>query len=171
MVEEARTFHPDRQIHFTTDGHLIGAWDGARIAQAFSNLISNAMQHGKPDGIISVSLLGCDEDVKYIISNEADVIPEAKLRALFDPVKRFAIRPASERAVSRTQNLGLGLYVVREIANAHHGKVSVTSTVQEGVTFTLSLPRLVPNRRSGDDPVGRESNAVVTELAKPVCSG
>lgn len=151
VVEEARTFHPDRKIHLTTDGHLIGAWDGARIAQAFSNLISNAIQHGKPDGIISVSLFGLDDDVQYIINNEADVIPAAKLRALFDPVKRFAIRPASERVASRAPNLGLGLYVVKEIVNAHNGKVVVSSTEHEGVTFTVSLPRLTPHRRS-DDP-------------------
>lgn len=152
VVEEARTFHPDRKIHLTTDGHLIGAWDGARIAQAFSNLISNAVQHGHPEGIISVSLFGLDDEIQYIINNEAEVIPQAKLRALFDPVKRFAIRPASERVASRTQNLGLGLYVVKEIVNAHNGKVVVSSTEQEGVTFTLSLPRLVPHRRSDDLP-------------------
>lgn len=150
VVKEARTFHPDRKIHLTTDGHLVGAWDGARIAQAFSNLISNAIQHGKPDGIISVSLFGLDDEIQYIITNEAEVMPPAKLRALFDPVKRFAIRPASERVASRAQNLGLGLYVVKEIVNAHDGEIAVSSTEHEGVTFTVSLPRLVPHRRSDD---------------------
>lgn len=150
VVEEARTFHPDRKIHLTTDGHLVGAWDGARIAQAFSNLISNAVQHGKPEGIIKVSIFGFPDEVKYSVQNEADVISPAKLRTLFDPVKQFAIRPANERAALRTQNLGLGLYVVKQIVTAHEGTVTVTSTENEGVIFTVSLPRVVPHRRSDD---------------------
>lgn len=150
VVEEARTFHPDRKILLTTDGHLIGAWDGSRIAQAFSNLISNAVQHGNPDGIISISVLGTPSEITFSIQNEADIIPSAKLRTLFDPVKRFAIRPASERTASRTQNLGLGLYVVKEIVSAHNGTISVNSSESEGVTFKINLPRLMPHRRSDD---------------------
>lgn len=150
VVEEARTFHPDRKIHLTTDGHLVGAWDGARMAQAFSNLISNAVQHGKPDSVIRVSICGSDDEIKYTVQNDADVLSPSKLRTMFDPVKRFAIRPANERAAARTQNLGLGLYVVKEIVAAHEGKISVASTEQEGVTFTVCLPRIVPSRRSDD---------------------
>ncbi|MCQ4257824.1 sensor histidine kinase [Stutzerimonas stutzeri] len=153
VVEEARTFHPDRKIHLTTDGHLIGAWDGARIAQAFSNLLTNAVQHGKPDGVIAVSILGLPGEVMYRVQNDADVIPPARLRTLFDPVKRFVIRPATERIAARTQNLGLGLYVVKEIVTAHEGTVSVTSTESEGVVITLSLPRLMPHRRINDSAV------------------
>lgn len=153
VVEEARTFHPDRKIHLTTDGHLIGAWDGARIAQAFSNLLTNAVQHGKPDGVIAVSILGLPGEVMYRVQNDADVILPARLRTLFDPVKRFVIRPATERIAARTQNLGLGLYVVKEIVTAHEGTVSVTSTESEGVVITLSLPRLMPHRRINDSAV------------------
>ena len=150
VVEEARTFHPDRKIYLTTDGHLVGAWDGARLAQAFSNLISNAVQHGKPDGAIKISIYGNSEEVRYTVQNDADVISSAKLRTLFDPVKRFAVRIAAERTGSRLQNLGLGLYVVKEIVVAHGGTISVTSTELEGVTFTMSLPRIEPHRRSDD---------------------
>ncbi|MGY8821045.1 MAG: ATP-binding protein [Pseudomonadales bacterium] len=154
VVEEARAFHPDRKILLTTDGHLMGAWDGARIAQAFSNLLANAVQHGKPDGVIAVSISGLPGEVRYSVQNEAELIPAAKLRTLFDPVKRYVIRPASERTAARTQNLGLGLYVVKEIASAHEGTISVTSSEHEGVIFTMSLPRLMPQRRIDDQLVG-----------------
>jgi signal transduction histidine kinase len=151
VVEEARTFHPDRKILLTTDGHLVGAWDGSRMSQAFSNLISNAVQHGKPQGEIKVSILGFDDEVKYVVQNESEVLSPGKLRTLFDPVKRFAIRPANERAAARTQNLGLGLYVVKEIVSAHEGTISATSSENEGVIFTISLPRVTPHRRCDDD--------------------
>ena len=151
VVEEARTFNPDRQIELAVSGNLTGTWDGPRLSQAFANLISNAIQHGKPDGPVHVSISERKNDVLFEISNEAEVIPPAKLRALFDPVKSFAIRPPKERVMSRVQNLGLGLYVVKEIVKAHGGEIIVTSTAETGVRFSVSLPRLTPNRRSGED--------------------
>jgi signal transduction histidine kinase len=150
VVEEAKTFHPDRKIDLVIDGDLTGAWDGARMAQVFSNLISNAIQHGRPESVIKVSMRGLRDAVIYEVRNEGEVIPPAKLRTLFDPVKRFAIRPASERVASRTQNLGLGLYVVKQIVAAHEGEVSVTSSEDDGVVFSARLPRLTPHRRTDD---------------------
>ena len=150
VVEEARTFHPDRKIKLVSTGELTGAWDGPRLAQAFSNLISNAIQHGKPEGAIHIAIAGTPSGVSFEVKNEADLIPPAKLRTMFDPVKSFAIRPPSERTVSRVQNLGLGLYVVKEIVRAHEGEVSVTSTEETGVKFSVTLPRLIPHRRDGD---------------------
>ncbi|MDB5793918.1 MAG: hypothetical protein JWR25_297 [Noviherbaspirillum sp.] len=155
VVEEARAFHPDRKIYLTTDGHLEGAWDGARIAQAFSNLIANAIQHGKPEGVIRVAICGHADEVVYTVQNNADVIPPAKLRTFFDPVKRFAIRPVHERTASKVENLGLGLYVVKEIATAHGGNISVTSTQMDGVVFTVRLPRITPHRRNDDSVAAR----------------
>jgi signal transduction histidine kinase len=150
VVEEAKTFHPDRKIDMTIDGDLKGAWDGARMAQVFSNLISNAIQHGRPESVIKVSMRGFPDEVLYEVRNEGEPIAPAKLRTLFDPVKRFAIRPASERVASRTQNLGLGLYVVKQIVAAHQGAVSVTSSEDDGVVFSACLPRLTPHRRNDD---------------------
>ncbi|NHZ62395.1 sensor histidine kinase [Massilia genomosp. 1] len=152
VVEEARTFHPERRIGLVCEGDLSGAWDGPRLAQAFSNLISNALQHGKPEGPIHIALTGSEADVVFAVTNDAETIPPATLRTLFDPVKSFAIRPPSERSASRVQNLGLGLYVVKEIVKAHEGQVAVTSSAEEGVTFTIRLPRLTPRRRNGEAP-------------------
>lgn len=151
VVEEAKTFHPDHSIELVCNGELSGTWDGPRLAQAFANLISNAIQHGKPTGTIYVEITGRAPDVVFEVINEGDVIPAAKLKTLFDPVKSFAIRPPSERTMSRVQNLGLGLYVVKEIVKAHKGHISVSSSQEEGVKFTVTLPRLTPNRRDGEE--------------------
>ena len=129
---------------------MTGSWDGPRLAQTFSNIISNAIQHGKPEGTIEITMNGCQPDVVFDVKNEADVIPPAKLRTLFDPVKSFAIRPPCERSMARVQNLGLGLYVVKEIVKAHEGQISVSSTQADGVKISVRLPRLTPLRRSGE---------------------
>ena len=150
IVEEARTFHPDCQIELDLEGDLVGTWDGPRVSQAFTNLISNAIQHGKPDAVIHVTLSGAAEGVLFEVHNQADVIPPAKLRSMFDPVKSFAIRPPHERVLARVQNLGLGMYVVKEIVKAHQGEVSVTSTQETGVKFSVRLPRITPHRRNGE---------------------
>ncbi|MYM73404.1 GHKL domain-containing protein [Duganella sp. FT134W] len=149
-IEEAKAFHPDRKFELKAEGELTGAWDGQRMGQAFSNLISNAIQHSTPESVIRVSISGAANEVVYEVQNDAEVFSPTKLRTLFDPIKRFAIRPASERVGSRMQNLGLGLYVVKEIVNAHDGEVSVKSSKDDGVTFTVRLPKQVPHRRSGD---------------------
>lgn len=150
VVEEARTFHPEREITLAMSGSLTGSWDGARMAQAFSNLISNAIQHGRAGTPIEVSVNGMPAEVLFEVRNDGDVIPPAKLKTFFDPVRRFAIRPAHERVAAGMANLGLGLYVVKEIVRAHEGSISVTSTAAEGVTFSVKLPRRTPNRRSDD---------------------
>jgi signal transduction histidine kinase len=150
VVDEAKTFHPDRKIDTTIEGDSTGAWDGARMAQAFSNLISNAIQHGRPDSVIKVSIRGFPDEIVYEVRNEGDVIPPASLRTLFDPVKRFAIRPPSDRVASGTHNLGLGLYVVKQIVAAHKGEISVSSSEDDGVVFAARLPRVMPHRRNDD---------------------
>lgn len=150
VVEEARTFHPERDIVLAASGELTGAWDDARMAQAFSNLVSNAIQHGRPDKPVAVSIEGAPTEVVFEVANEADVIPAAKLRTFFDPVRRFAIRPAHERSETGTANLGLGLYVVKQIVAAHGGTISVVSTAEQGVRFAVRLPRKNDARRSGD---------------------
>lgn len=149
-MDEAKTFHPDRQFELTADGHFVGAWDGQRMGQAFSNLISNAIQHSTPSSAIRVSMVGLADEVIYQVQNQAELLSATTLRTLFDPIKRFAIRPASERVGARMQNLGLGLYVVKEIVSAHDGTIAVTSSVDDGVTFTVHLPRQTPHRRIGD---------------------
>lgn len=150
VVEEARTFHPERDIVLASSGELTGAWDDARMGQAFSNLVSNAIEHGRAGKPIRVAIKGTASEVVFEVANEGDVIPAAKLRTFFDPVRRFAIRSAHERSKAGTANLGLGLYVVKQIVSAHGGTISVASTAGEGVRFAVRLPRNNHTRRSDD---------------------
>ncbi|WP_410505625.1 sensor histidine kinase [Janthinobacterium sp.] len=141
VIEEARAFHPDRMIELASTGDMHAVWDSARISQAFSNLLANAIQHGSQTDPISIAVSGEKEDIVWTIRNTGEVITAANRRTIFDPAKRFALRPASERSLGHPQNLGLGLYITRDIVSAHGGHISITSTKEEGTTFTVRLPR------------------------------
>jgi signal transduction histidine kinase len=142
IVEEMRLFHPSRSIKLEMAGDMEVVWDRARISQAFGNLITNAIDHGAAVAPIVVTVRAqSDDEIIWTIQNAGEVISSAQLRTIFDPAKRFALRPASERKLSDKINLGLGLYITREIIVAHGGRIEITSTKEDGTIFTIRLPR------------------------------
>jgi len=140
IVEEIRAFHPKHHIKLELAGDLNVTWDRVRINQALSNLVANATQHGAKDQPIRVSVQGFDA-ITLTIQNMGEPMAPSHLRTLFDPAKRIAVRSASARAGDDADHLGLGLYITRDIINAHGGAITVSSTLSEGTTFTVTLPR------------------------------
>jgi signal transduction histidine kinase len=137
-VDEIAAFHPTCNVSFQATGELRGLWDGARVAQALSNLLGNAVQHGTPHGRITVTLRGETERVVLSVHNEGRPIPKRHLQDIFDPFRQL------EPGHAKT-NVGLGLYIVQSIAIAHRGTVDVESS-EDGTTFTIRLPRVAkPN--------------------------
>jgi len=142
IVEEMRLSHPVRSIKLEIAGDMEVVWDRARISQAFCNLITNAIDHGSAEEPIVVTVREHSSDeIIWTVQNTGEVISSAQLRTIFDPAKRFALRPASERKLSDKINLGLGLYITREIIVAHGGRIEITSTKEDGTIFTIRLPR------------------------------
>ena len=142
IVEEMRLTHPKQIIQLEITGDMEVVWDRMRISQAFGNLITNALDHGSTAEPIVVNVSAQNDDqIMWTVHNGGEVISSAHLRTIFDPAKRFALRPASERKLSDKVNLGLGLYITREIIDAHGGCIEVTSTQEGGTDFTILLPR------------------------------
>ena len=140
VVQELRLFHPERQFKVDIADGIMATWDRARISQALSNIIGNAVQHGTADSAIWVTVSTEDDQVMLMVQNEGEIMSPARLRTMFDPGKSFAIKSVSERSASQTSNLGLGLYITHEIVLAHAGDIWVTSTEQEGTTVKLLIP-------------------------------
>jgi signal transduction histidine kinase len=134
---------PNLASRVDVDGHgnATGAYDGDRIWQAVSNLVSNALNHGSPSGRVRVVVDGDDPRKVLVKVTNAGVIAEDLQLVLFDPFQSHRLR---DRERSLGAGLGLGLYIVREIVTAHHGTIGVTSDAGE-VTFTISLPRRPPS--------------------------
>lgn len=137
-VQEARAAWPRRAMELQTSGELRGYWDGGRISQVLANLLSNAAQHGVAGSPIRVTVAGEADRVELRVQNFGPSIPREALAELFSPFKRLRAEPT---AASATTHLGLGLYIVEQIAFAHGGVVTVESDDKQGTTFLVHLPR------------------------------
>lgn len=135
-VEQLSGAHPSRQIELKVVGGTRGLWDRVRLQQLLRNLVVNAIDYGSPDTPIHVLLAGDQSDVTLEVKNRGPVIEEENLDQIFDPLKRGLGQGNLDDSGS---GIGLGLYIVREIARAHGGEVSVRSD-QETV-FTVKLPQ------------------------------
>jgi len=139
VIDEVLATFPQRVVTLETFGDLNGQWDSERLAQAVSNLLGNAVQHGTPEKPIRVKIDASGTEIVVSVNNSGPLIPEEKIQTIFDPLVRLV---SNEGQVSRKSNsMGLGLYVVREVAIAHGGSVNACSSRREGVTFTIRLPR------------------------------
>jgi signal transduction histidine kinase len=136
-LEQLRGAHPSRQIELKIVGDARGGWDGPRLQQLLRNLVVNAIIHGAADAPIQVVLTGNDADITIEVKNSGPTIEKAILDQIFDPLKRGLRQGNSDDSEA---GLGLGLYIVREIAQAHGGEVKVRSDNGETV-FAVRLPR------------------------------
>jgi PAS domain S-box-containing protein len=111
-------------------------WDKTRIEQVLTNLINNAIKYAP--GKIDINIVNDDENnsVKISVQDQGKGIPEDKINNIFE---RFS-RGHSAESVS---GLGLGLYIVKQIVEGHNGKIEITSVINQGSCFTLTLPKNV----------------------------
>lgn len=150
IVSELQAAHPGSRIVLERHGACDGMWDQARLAQVVQNLVGNAVQHGAPEHPVRVSVACADDRVVLEVHNAGAPIPPESMPRIFEPFTRLERRPTSDRT-----SLGLGLYIVREIVRAHDGRVEVRSSEPEGTTFTVTLPRKLPEREACDSREAR----------------
>lgn len=122
------------------EGETHGNWDSARISQLLQNLIGNALQHGARGGNIAVRVMGLEDTVELVVHNDGPPIAEDAIGTIFDPLVRSINENAD--AFGPSTSLGLGLFIVKEVVNAHGGSITVTSNVNDGTRFSVVLPRV-----------------------------
>ena len=143
VVQEHHVANPERTVDVRHVGDLTGEWDTERFAQGASNLIGNAIQHGTAESCeVRIQLDGESADVVLAVYNAGPPIPPDLLPTIFDPLVH-GTPPALQRQ-RRPGSIGLGLYIAREVVNAHGGSIDVQSTEQAGTVFTARLPRRPP---------------------------
>ena len=145
-LDEIGAISSGRVLELEVDGDVQGEWDARRLHQALSNLVFNALKYGLPSTPVRITLDGTRKDeVVLAVQNSGKPIARALLPTLFDPLVRAAGDDGPADSQVAGANLGLGLYVVREIATAHGGTVEVTSD-DSATRFELRLPRICVRR-------------------------
>ncbi len=139
VIDEMRGLHPERVIAASIPDLLCLDCDPERLAQLLSNLLANALVHGNAGTPVHIDARQQDGKFVLSVSNEGQDLPPEIIDQLFKPYWRAASRSGSE-------GLGLGLYIVDQIARAHGGKIDVTSSAgRTAFTFTLDNVQPVPN--------------------------
>jgi signal transduction histidine kinase len=137
VMDELDDANPEWTLRLDHSGDTRGEWDEDRLAQVFSNLIGNGVQHGAPEHGLLVRVDGTQEDGLLIEVHNKGVVPAELLPTLFEPMS------GGEHRREKSFGLGLGLFITQQIVRAHGGSVTVRSSDPEGTTFTVSLPRTI----------------------------
>ena len=150
--DEVLLTQPSRKGTIVHDGEADGMWDPDRLAQVIGNLLSNAFQHSPPSSTVCLTTRGDQDGVTIDVHNEGPPISPDDLARLFEPFERGTDASASGRSI------GLGLYISRQIIEAHGGTIEVRSVEGEGTRFRVWLPR----------SAGADSDALVSSSQSPV---
>lgn len=138
-IEELRLAWPGRMIEHRAQGDDRAYADVDRLAQVVSNLTNNALTYGTPEHPVVITS-ECEAGQLVVqVHNQGVPIPEKLLPHLFEPLRR-----GEQQVKLGSRSVGLGLYIVQQIARAHGGQVAVRSAPDLGTTFTVSLPARQP---------------------------
>jgi signal transduction histidine kinase len=138
VIAELQASFPDRSIDANIVLNSPVVCDPGRIAQLLSNILANALTHGAAGMPIQVRAATDEKCLELSVSNAGDPIPPAVLERIFQPFSRGAVRPGQQGL-----GLGLGLFIASEIARAHSGTLTVTST-SEATRFIFRMPLVQP---------------------------
>jgi signal transduction histidine kinase len=129
VIGELRGLYPDRTINAQLQPDIGLLCDAGRIGQLLSNLLKNALVHGDPQYPIDVSAVLANGVFRLDVTNAGSPIPDETASQFFKPFWRGPDKSAH-------QGLGLGLFIVSQIAQSHRGTVSIRQT-EKAVTFSL----------------------------------
>ncbi len=130
VAGECRQLEPVDRIRVENSGDLRGQWDPDRLSQAITNAVVNALRYG--EGEVRVRVRDAGAVVNVSVHNGGPPIRADQLASIFEPF---------QRATEVGKGLGLGLFIVRAIVDAHGGVVDISSSAEAGTTLVLRLPR------------------------------
>jgi signal transduction histidine kinase len=132
VVDELRAAMPGRMIETRLAIDRPVNCDSRRLAQLISNLLGNALAYGAADRPVRVGADTSCGRFELSVANSGEPIAPVVLESIFQPFSRGSLRPS-------LQGLGLGLYIAHQIAVAHGGTLTVSSTPAE-TCFTFRMP-------------------------------
>jgi hypothetical protein len=140
-VADAAATYPHANFEVTLTGDTSARLDAVRIQQLMTNLLVNAAQHGDGHRPVRVSAHAEGGSIVLRVTNHGRTLSPADCELIFKPLVQLE---DAARDDTRASSLGLGLFIAREIAQAHGGTIGVTSGAEAGTTFETVLPRTAP---------------------------
>lgn len=137
VLAELEAGYPGRIACSLEAGDPRGEWDPDRLSQVVENLVLNALKYGAADGMVQVTTRSEDGWLLMEVHNDGDPIPPGQLEAIFEPLQRGA----EMGQTNPDRSIGIGLYIVKHIVEAHGGTVSAESTGGLGTTFAIRMPQ------------------------------
>ncbi len=137
VLTELEAGHPDRIECSAEAADPQGEWDPDRLAQVVENLVVNALKYGTPGGMVRVKTWSDENALTFAVHNDGAPIAPANAAVIFEPLQRAG----HPRQANPDRSIGMGLFIVKHIVEAHGGNTSVESTAEHGTTFTVRLPR------------------------------
>ncbi|WP_408600484.1 ATP-binding protein [Pseudomonas sp. PLMAX] len=131
---ELQVAFPQARLVHTTIGSGTVRLDVDRVQQIIGNLVANSVAYGDLHQPITITSRVGNGKASISVHNAGPEIPASLKAAVFEPMTRGTSQSSEVRSV------GLGLFIVREIAKAHGGEVSVDSSVEDGTTFAAQFP-------------------------------
>jgi PAS domain S-box-containing protein len=121
--------------------------DPTRLQQVFANLLSNAIKFTPKGGRVGITMRAAHDSVEFAVTDSGPGIEESFLPHVFERFRQ------ADRAVARRQgDLGLGLWIARQIVEAHGGEIAVDNVDGGGARFRVRLPRPAGiNGRAADE--------------------
>ena len=134
VVAELAMVRPKRVIKKTITGSICGQWDASRLAQVMSNLLNNALSYSPEDTPVEIRGHLAAGMAILEIHNAGEPISALRLPHIFEPMQRGTSHSSPQRSV------GLGLYIARNIIDAHRGSIEVKSCKSAGTVVTVLIP-------------------------------
>ncbi len=137
IVDELRVAFPHSTLIHQSIGAGSAHLDADRVQQIIGNLVANSVAYGDLQQPITITSRLENDQAIVSVHNRGPVIAEAIMSVLFEPMTR------GTQTDSEVRSVGLGLFIVREIAVAHGGVVSVNSDARDGTLFSVYFPRKI----------------------------
>ena len=143
VLDEVQASYAERELRVRRAGDGQGKWDPDRLGQVVQNLVTNALKYSPDDTAVEVETRGEEGFVTLTVHNQGAPIAQEARATLFEPMQR-----GSGEADRAGRSIGLGLYIVKHLVEAHGGAIQVESSAEAGTTFTVRLPRSTVPRQT-----------------------
>lgn len=154
-----------KQINFLFNKEIetLDVWfDQKQMQKVLNNLLSNAFKHTEAEGTISISVKQDNEKAILEIKDSGRGIESKELDKIFDSFYQTEVI----ESVSSYVGTGIGLALTKGIIESHHGTINVTSEVNKGTTFTITL-KLGYEHFSSEQIIIKDEQQEIFELIQP----